>query len=345
MSKLKIQFIDAGVGDCILITDLSTNQKVLVDSGPGKGSGRATVISTLKRLLSQDNKIDLAILTHNDDDHIGGFPGLINNGIVSINKILFNSVAELEEDELIPSSKSSYSQDLNLFKIIKETNIDIESLTVKPECENKIELGEIKLTFISPNEDKISALRCWAIKQKQKLDKKSSSSGEMRNKASKASSYISLDEALDSIEEEDVFVPDKREPNGSSFAFILEYGSRRMLFLGDCHMDIVEQYFESKDSKDKFDLVKLSHHSSECNNSQEFFNLIECDNFVVCSDGINNHGHPSMKTMARLTKALPDSKIYFTSSSRKIQDFTESFKDRCVFPIDRVLEFTYDLSE
>ncbi|MEZ9049073.1 MULTISPECIES: ComEC/Rec2 family competence protein [unclassified Vibrio] len=345
MSQLKIQFVNAGVGDCILLTDQTNDKKILIDSGPGKGAGRAMVTSTLMRILGENKEVDLAILTHNDDDHIGGFVGLITSNIVNINKILFNTVAQLEDDTLVDSGKASYRQDLNLYKTITETNIDIESLVVGEESSSTLKLGDMTLKFISPNRTKMNKLKDWASREKKSIDKKKQESLTTPQKSSKDITYNNLNDALKAIEIEDIFDPDTREPNGSSFAFILEYGEHRLLFLGDCHMDIIEEYFSDQESPQRFDLVKLSHHCSERNNSQEFFNLIECENYVVCCDGLNNHGHPSMKTIARLTKRFPSSYIHFTSDSESITNFTQSFKDRCHFPEGNILEFTYDLSK
>jgi len=172
MSQLKVQFINAGVGDCILITDLATDQNILIDSGPSKGVGRATVTSVLMRLLGVKKDIDLAILTHNDDDHIGGFEGLITSNIAVIKKIIFNSVAELENDQFVESGKASYRQDLNLYKTIKDTNIDVEGLVVHEGSLNTIELGDITLRFISPNVSKMSKLKSWAIREEKAAAKK-----------------------------------------------------------------------------------------------------------------------------------------------------------------------------
>lgn len=344
MSQLIVQFINAGVGDCILITDLATGKKILVDSGPSKGVGRATVTRVLMQTLGDSNEIDLAILTHNDDDHIGGFEGLIKSDIVSINKIIFNSIAELEDEPIESSSKASYRQDLNLYKIIKDTNIPIEGVVVDEDGSNAIELGDVTLRFISPNDMKMNMLKKWAVREKKLAEKKEKERLAKSKKSSKNTAYASLEQALTAIEIEDKFEPDKREPNGSSLAFILEYGEHRLLFLGDCHMDIVEGYLASKDQPQCFDLVKLSHHASEHNNSQEFFNQIDCKNFIICSDGDNNHGHPSMKTIARLTKRFPDSFIHFTSDSEIINNFTKSFASRCHYPDDDIVEFKYELS-
>ncbi|WP_305404520.1 ComEC/Rec2 family competence protein [Photobacterium leiognathi] len=345
MSQLIIQFINAGVGDCILLTDQANNKKILIDSGPSKGPGRAIVTHTLMHILGDNKDIDLAILTHNDDDHIGGFEGLLKSNIIRIKKILFNTVAQLESDIFIDSGKASYRQDLNLYKTITETNIDIESLVVREDSFNTIEIGDITLRFISPNQSKMKKLKDWAQKEKKLVERKEEERLKNNKKSSNNIVYNNLNDAIQAILLEDIFEPDTRAPNGSSFAFILEYAKHRLLFLGDCHMDIIEEYFLDKEAPQYFDLVKLSHHSSEHNNSQEFFNLIECENFVVCSDGVNNHGHPSMKTIARLSKNFPHSLIHFTSDSESIKNFAQSFQERCRFPKDNILEFTYDLSK
>lgn len=77
---LKIHVIDAAHGDCILLDFEHT--KILIDCGPFKPFlTRRNVRNNLKNLIGSEQKIDLAIVTHNDDDHIGGFESLIDEGV------------------------------------------------------------------------------------------------------------------------------------------------------------------------------------------------------------------------------------------------------------------------
>ncbi|WP_228028602.1 ComEC/Rec2 family competence protein, partial [Vibrio parahaemolyticus] len=326
MGKIVFEFIDAGVGDCILISEDESDKKILVDAGPSKGEGRLSVYSTLQTLLNEHNKIDLAILTHNDDDHIGGFKTLIEDKVIDVDKFLFNDVISCSTG-LVDNRKVSFNQDLQLKSTIEELGIKQQSVIVTEESENSLTLGNIRLEFISPDINKIKSLVAWATKK---------NGGEELTydtlKISASSDNKTLEERKSELLENDVFETDKSPTNGSSIAFILEYGDYRFLFLGDSHMDIIEEYLCSREEMPKFEFVKLSHHSSEKNNSQMFFNNLSSEKYIICSDGYNNHGHPSLTTVARLSLASPDSTIYFTSDSEEIKKFSNSFSNRCVYP-------------
>lgn len=334
MSGITLQFIDAGIGDCILVTDLTNDKKVLIDSGPSKGEGRISVSTKLEEILDGNNKINLAIVTHNDDDHIGGFKNLLENEIINVDKFLFNSVESFKEYS-VESKKSSYRQDVELQALVHKMKIETEVLIVDEHETNQLIIGDIKLKFISPNRSKIDELQAWSIKEQKRI--------KVREKSSDKDVYENLDEAINSVSQQDKFDADKSPTNGSSFAFILEYGCRKFLFLGDSHMDIIEEYLDILEEPLKLELVKLSHHSSKKNNSMKFFNNICCEQFVFCSDGLNNNDHPSLTTVARLSINFPYSKLFFTSESDEIKDFSQSFSERCVYPKDNVLEFSYEL--
>lgn len=64
-----VAFLDVGQGDAIFI-ETPNGKQVLIDGGVGN-----KVLSALGQVMPfYDRKIDLLIATHNDADHIGGFP-------------------------------------------------------------------------------------------------------------------------------------------------------------------------------------------------------------------------------------------------------------------------------
>ena len=66
--RLRLHFLDVGQGDAILIETPSGSQ-ILVDAGRG-----IEIINALDDVLSNhDRDIDVAVMTHPDADHIGGF--------------------------------------------------------------------------------------------------------------------------------------------------------------------------------------------------------------------------------------------------------------------------------
>lgn len=71
---LEVHFINVGQGDSIAIK-LPDNKNLLIDAGPGSNS--SDLINYLQNVYFKDkiNKnIDYFILTHSDEDHIGGAP-------------------------------------------------------------------------------------------------------------------------------------------------------------------------------------------------------------------------------------------------------------------------------
>ncbi|MFM5008519.1 ComEC/Rec2 family competence protein [Aeromonas veronii] len=334
MNGLQVHFIDAGVGDCILITDLVNNKKILIDSGPSKGEGRLSVSKNLSQLLCNDKKIDIAIVTHNDDDHIGGFKSLIEEEIIKVDKFIFNNIQQIEND-IIESKKASYRQDMELHSLANRMGINIDIIIVEDDTPNIMNIGNMALKFISPNKNKIEQLIRWSQSESAKINE--------RQKLSPVQNSECLEDVIIKIKDDDCFTPDKSPTNGSSIAFILEYGEYKFLFLGDAHMDIVEDFFSRGGEKINFELIKLSHHSSEKNNSKTFFDQISCDKFIFCCDGLNSHGHPSLVTIARLSINFPNSKLFFTSDNEHIKHITKTFSSRCTYSTDGLLEFNYEL--
>ena len=85
--NLKIIFLNVGQGDAILIRT-PKNQNILIDGGPDKG-----IIYKLNQYLPfYERKIDLAILTHPDPDHLNGLVEVLKR--YQVNKIFFNGVKD-----------------------------------------------------------------------------------------------------------------------------------------------------------------------------------------------------------------------------------------------------------
>jgi hypothetical protein len=103
---------------------------------------------------------------------------------------------------------------------------------------------------------------------------------------------------------------DGSEANGSSIAFVLEYGdapTKRVLLAGDAHASVMTtnlQRYADEVGEDpvRIDLIKLSHHGSNANVSTKMLDLIECEGFLVSTNG-DNFGHPNDAAIAKIVKA------------------------------------------
>ena len=95
---------------------------------------------------------------------------------------------------------------------------------------------------------------------------------------------------------------DSSATNGSSIAFIIEYKSCKLLFLGDAHEDIIYEQLlllKNKNYEMNFNLVKISHHGSNKNISLRLLNMISSDKFMISTDG-SSHEHPDIETVAKI---------------------------------------------
>lgn len=100
------------------------------------------------------------------------------------------------------------------------------------------------------------------------------------------------------------FYADHSLPNRSSIALLLEYGDFKCLLLADASpLDLVLRLRcmgFSKENPLKVDLVKVAHHGSKRNTSDELLDLLQCDRFVFTADGSDPHKFPDKETLARI---------------------------------------------
>ncbi|MBP1939245.1 DNA internalization-related competence protein ComEC/Rec2 [Phocicoccus pinnipedialis] len=134
-NDFKVTMIDVGQGDSLLIQDLKNDVAILIDTGgryyreaPRVRLSDKTVLPYLKE--QGIRKIDLLVLTHFDNDHIGEFSHIYEN--IDVNRIMIN----LNDDKLDfflesyqgEHSKLIHSDHLSQFNI---GNIRIRNLTIK----------------------------------------------------------------------------------------------------------------------------------------------------------------------------------------------------------------------
>jgi competence protein ComEC len=77
--RLSVTFLDVGQGESILVESPSGN-RVLIDGGP---SGEAITAALGRQLPFYDRRIDVVIATHQQTDHIGGLPEVLDRYAVS----------------------------------------------------------------------------------------------------------------------------------------------------------------------------------------------------------------------------------------------------------------------
>ena len=89
--------------------------------------------------------------------------------------------------------------------------------------------------------------------------------------------------------------------NKSSISFILEHNKKRFLFLGDAVVDVclLKSIEKVVGYKYRFSAIKLPHHGSRYNISQEFVERYTADEYYCCTNS-KKYSHPDVEVLASL---------------------------------------------
>jgi len=339
---MKIKFLKADNGDSILISLKDAEgeiKNILIDGGIkktykiDKGSKGKPEFGELKATIdsirSKKNEfIDLLIITHIDNDHIGGILKWFDNDDDASNlikEVWFNSgkriaefLKESENKDMInkiypdKTTNTSEKQGIDFSKYITDKGILYDEIISQGKEFKKFGL-EFKI--LSPNKPKLELLlKNWKSKDPD------------LQTTPKANDYSkSLKEHIAN----DIFKEDDAYPNGSSIAFILSYKENNFLFLGDSHPSvIIEGLKHFKYSKEKplvAKLVKVAHHGSKGNTNIELLKYIDTKNFIISTNGSIDQ-HPNKQLLSRLIKVNEDCNIYFNYKERMEIIFSEQDK-------------------
>lgn len=335
MKRYDTEFIilPAFHGDCILIKtfDIDNNEFViLVDGGTAQ-----TFKYFLKAEIKSISHINLLIVTHIDSDHVAGLISLFKSSSIDnieIDEVWINhpELIEVEKGELISTKQGNHLKDL-----ITAKKPEIRFLEVSTLDKSIIKSG-IEFIILSPTPKiKMDLYQKW----------QSNNLSQNRNISisSKQDKYLETLEDLSKIP----FSPDKSISddifNSSSIAVNLKCRDMSILLLADSRPEVICESLKSNGFSEsnplKVDYVKISHHGSLNNTSQEQLGLISSNNFIISTNGgTSTHKHPSRETIARIIfnsqKTNDCINIYFNyeieSLKQRVGDFIkdDDFKDK-----------------
>lgn len=327
-NKTAFSILPAFHGDCIFIKTFNNdNQEVsiLIDGGAAQ-----TFKYSLKRELENVTHIDIIILTHIDSDHIAGLINFFKSSLakkITVGEIWMNypELVEVESASTIAVGQADSLKDLLCSKF---PDVPVKSIL----CEQSDHIiNGIEFKFLSPTTEITKELyRQWENERPRREEP------QVKDIAKKIPDYnISL-ACLSTLPfkpaskiEDDIY-------NASSISFVLKCPDLSLLLLADSRAEIITQQLIkrgfSKDQPLVVDYVKVSHHGSLNNTSQELLMLINCDNYIISTNGGSaNHIHPSRETLARIiyndNRTDKELKIFFnydiSELKAKIGDFIQ----------------------
>ena len=364
MSDLMFRAVKAKHGDCFFL--FADGATVLVDGGPS-GVYNTFLRDQLLALPREDEEdppvIDLMMISHIDADHIDGVLDLTaelieardeeRDPIVDIRQAWHNSFADtiakvtgasaagtrseaaslagafddLSIDGFDPHEAklvlSSVAQGRQLRLDLKALNIDInkrfrDRMILVGNARRPTRIGKMKLHVIGPGEDEVERLKkAWQRSLKKIL----------KREAEAASAARSMDRSVSNL---------------ASIVVVAEAGGKTALLTGDARGAMIMEWLEATDRLEPggtvhFDIVKLPHHGSDRNVTDEFFQRVTADHYVICGDG--RHGNPEPHTLKMLFEARPELnyKVHMTYSPDAVKTHREFVKHNLGPELDAVL--------
>lgn len=336
-----IKLLKAFNGDSIWISFLESDipRNILIDGGVGDtykstSNIKGDLYKAIEKIREDKQSIDLLVLTHFDDDHIGGVLRWLNKDKEASNlikKVWFNSGKEIAKKFEIDKNKdldieivdgaedfhTSPKQGIKFEKYLRNNNL-WEGEIIKQGSEH--DLFGLKFKILSPNNENLDKLLKLYEKQKDYF-----TSGD------EFDSQTSLKDFIDEESQPDYkFNEDKSVSNGSSIAFILENEDKNFLFLGDAHPSVVveglDRFGYDNNNPLSAEFIKVSHHGSMYNTSEELLEIVRTNKYLISSDA-SKHGLPNKRTIARIVKNNSSAHIYFNYDLKEAIFSEQDWKD------------------
>lgn len=335
----EIEMLPANEGDALWIRygSKAKPRHVLIDGGR-----KASYREAMERL--DGVQLELFVLTHVDEDHIFGAMQLLADDRFTkdrVGDIWFNGWCHLEGRTAPPRDQLGARQgEYFAAKLLDKGMPWNEEFTRAPIVVprtgklHRAELaGELALTVVSPTHEKLEAMRADWIAQ---LSKDDGTDKEMvpgdyeralqlfaedrRIQPDRMGAKDWLEEwkerSFDAYASADL-EEDTKAPNGSSIALVADHDGRRVLLTGDAHPSVLveglRRYKRDQGiagARIPFDAIKLSHHGSRNNISDDLLALVTCRRWLVSTDGSRHH-HPSPETVARVIRSTRNAELYF----------------------------------
>ncbi|WP_406865074.1 hypothetical protein ABZO31_33375 [Streptomyces sp. HUAS MG47] len=319
---LRLTMLPAEDGDCLLLEygNDEFTRRVLLDGGRRGTYGR------IKPLLAGlDGPIDVLVVTHVDQDHILGVLALLDDPErpVDIGDVWFNGFDHLHDREIFGAVDGE----------LLTSALIAQHLPWNAAFDGRsVEIGHPLSWF-----DDGSTMEVLAP-DRRLLE---SLIGEWKAKCEQAGLIPGVDpverEAMPGIErfgaidvDELAAVPFKRDrspTNPTSIGLLFEFDGTRIVLTGDADdprlVASLRPRAEAEGGRLRVDALKVAHHGSEKNISNDLLGLLDCGRYLISTNG-KVHGHPNDVAIARILKNGGESKELVFNYRERASNWEES---------------------
>lgn len=323
---LRISCLPAGHGDCVLIeygtpSDLT---RVLLDAGPANAYD--SVRAALARLEPGQRHFARLIVSHIDTDHIDGAILLLQDHPLGLtfDDVWFNGWPQLsaldgEAPDVFAPTQGEFIGAL-LVQLGIPWNATLTTpggplVIADPGAPPAMELpGGAQLTLLSPHADKLRRLRRLWPKALADAGMKPGDWAAALDRLAQRTAYQPPDTEPDVLAPK-TFGSDAAVANGSSIAFLLEYGGRRVLLAADAYAPVLTASLagvaQARGAAPiPLDAATVPHHGSVANIQPALLDAIDCTTFLVSTNGAY-HELPDAATIDLIAEKSPGAEVRF----------------------------------
>ena len=297
---MKIYPLKAAHGDALILESEKEGRiyRIVIDGGP-----EVTADNISDYYLGLEH-VDLLVLTHYDADHISGllkFFASIKEEKGFIDNVWANcaSIVDYDDEENAAAFEDAYVLSRHLEKLHKKGIIGHWCDDVTTE-KDPVTIGPFKIEVLSPTKDiQSELLKRYRIYIEQEglqddpdLDEEVSYA-RVQMDATKELSVLAASFSPTST----TFM------NKTSIALQITAEGRTVLLLGDADTKVITDSFKALGATEEkplnVDLIKMPHHGSKANVNAQWFQLIDCSNFLFTTNGGDGGAyHPDRQTIA-----------------------------------------------
>ena len=325
-----IEMLPAGPGDALVVEyGTSPTHRLLIDAGPV-----SSWPGVRERLLARrDNRYDVFVVTHVDEDHVGGALSLLDDPDLrhKVPEVWFNGFVHCSSGGNIlgPIHGEQLTERIADGGLGWNTGFTgspspgTGGPVVVPSAGDLPVLdlpGGARLVLLGPNGPKLKKMaKVWSDRVIQAgLVPGEGAAGHQGGLTPRPKDVPPLPAVMDAawLETEAATKEnDRSEANATSISFVLEFDGKRLLLTGDATADLLAANLKRYgafvgEARPRIDLVKLPHHGSGANLTRDLVQAIGASRYLVSSDG-SLHGHPDDSALARLILDSPASPTFY----------------------------------
>jgi beta-lactamase superfamily II metal-dependent hydrolase len=300
----ELTMLPAEEGDCLLLTYDGTGRRhrVLVDGGRKRTAKVLAATLGSLDLTAEERVFELLIITHVDRDHIEGILAFLEDDCpVTFRDIWFNGYHHLQDSSV------------ERFGAVQGERLSAWLQTPGTPWNNSFGGGPVvvgtptvqlgggcQMSVLAPDQGQLRALAPLWQRECEKA-------GIIAGRAPEPEPVPEGLERMGAMTIADLavtrFHPDRKEPNGSTIVVLVEYSGRRVLLGGDAHVSRLVQSIapmaEAEGGRFRLAALKVPHHGSAGNMSNELLDLLDCPRYLISTNG-SYFNHPDPEAIARI---------------------------------------------